>query len=399
MSNTPIHGHCDPRFSSVREVFEKNFPPDVGAAVAVTLHGEPVVDLWGGHKDPERTDPWTEDTIVNVYSTTKGMAAICAHQLVEQGRLDLDAPVAKYWPEFAQAGKDQVPVRYLLCHKSGLPAPRKQLEAGGLYDWDTGTKALAETEPWWKPGENHGYHALTYGHLVGEVVRRVSGASIGQYFKNHVAEPLDLDFHIGLDAKHDDRVAHMIQPDPTATPSGPADGGDGPPADLLPALAKMMKDMVDPTSMTWAAFNVSQGQQDPNSREWRGAEIPAANGHGTARSLAKVYGALANGGAVDGVRVLKPDTIDAARTEQWAGADAVLGGLPMRFGLGFMLRTDLMPITPGPGGFGHAGAGGSLGFADPDTGVGFGYVMNQMQQGLLGGAGAFALLRAFYDEL
>jgi CubicO group peptidase (beta-lactamase class C family) len=396
--STPIHGSCDPRFASVREVFEKNFPPDIGAAVAVTLHGKPVIDLWGGYRDADGTDPWTEDTIVNVYSTTKGMAAICAHQLVEQGRLDLDAPVAKYWPEFAAEGKQDLPVRFLLCHKAGLPAPGKQLAAGQLYDWDAVTSALAETRPWWKPGEDHGYHALTYGYLVGELVRRVSGQSIGAYFKQHVAEPLGLDFHIGLAAEHDARVAHMVQADPPGAGGGAQSGG-GPPPELLPVLAKMMKDMFDKDTVTWAAFNVSAGQNDVNSREWRGAEIPAANGHGTARSLARVYGALANGGEVDGVRVLERATIDNARTEQWAGADCVLGGLPMRFGLGFMLRTDLMPITPGPSGFGHAGAGGSLGFADPDTGVGFGYVMNKMQQGMLGGAGAFALLNAFYEAL
>jgi CubicO group peptidase (beta-lactamase class C family) len=395
MSEIKIQGRCEPRFARVREAFENNFRgSEVGAAVAITVDGQSVVDLWGGFADPGRTRAWERDTLANVYSTTKGMTAICAHQLIEQGRLDLDKPVAHYWPEFAARGKGSVPVRYLLSHQAGLPAVRTPLPRGSVYDWEAVTVALADTEPWWDPGSKHGYHALTYGHLVGEVVRRVSGESLGTYFRRHVAEPLGLDFHIGLEARHDTRVAHMI---PAPTPPAPAAGM---PPDLAAALQKLTQDMVDPKTVTWAAFNGTPGQpEDPNTRAWRGAEIPAANGHGTAASLARVYGALARGGEIDGVRVLRAETIARAREEQAFGPDAVLGGLPMRFGLGFMLRHDLMPISPNPGAFGHPGAGGSIGFADPEARVGFGYVMNQMQAGMLGGLGGFALIGALYASL
>lgn len=387
-----LHGHCDERFAKVRAAFETSLDSgeEVGAAVAITVDGEPVVDLWGGLANAESGAPWQADTLVNVYSTTKGMTAICAHKLVERGQLDLDAPVARYWPEFAAAGKADLPVRWLLSHRAGLPAVAKPLEPSALYDWQAMTAALAEQEPWWKPGEKHGYHALTFGFLVGEVVRRISGRSLGTFFREEVAEPLGLDFHIGLDAKHDARVADMV-PLPPASPDTPVP--DGP-------LGQMMKDMADPTTMTGAAFsNPRMAPGAMNTREWRGAEIPAANGHGTARALARVYGALSRGGELDGVRVLESATIENAIVEQSFGPDAILGQLPMRFGLGFMLRQDLMPLGPNPRTFGHPGAGGSVGFADPDARIGFGYTMNKMHPAMLGGAGAFALISALFDSV
>jgi CubicO group peptidase (beta-lactamase class C family) len=395
----PVHGYCDPRFQPVRDVFERNLREglDLGAAVAFTLDGEPVVDLWGGHLEFDRKDEWQRDTLVNVYSTSKGMTAICAHRLVEQGKIDLDAPVATYWPEFAQAGKQNVPVRWLLSHQAGLPAIRKPLPKGALYDWSAITGALAEQEPWWEPGTKHGYHAMTYGFLVGEVVRRVSGQSLGTYFREQVAEPLGADFHIGLAEEHDARTTRLHG----QLVSRGKDGGPPKLPDNLPApLRKFMQDMTDGSTMTGAAFiNPPQDRGDVNSRAWRAAEIPAANGHGTARSLARIYGALARGGEVDGVRILEPETIDVAISEQAFGPDAVLGGLPMRFGLGFMLRHDFMPLSPNPRAFGHPGAGGSIGMADPDPKVGFGYTLNKMQQGLVGGAGGFAMIKAFYAAL
>ena len=324
------------------------------------------------------------------------MTAICAHRLVEQGKLDLDAPVAQYWPEFAQAGKQEIPVRYLLCHKAGLPAVRKPLPAGALYDWDQMTAALAEQEPWWEPGTKHGYHALTFGHLVGELVRRVSGHSLGSYFRENVALPLEADFHIGFGEELDARTSRLHGQLVAPTKGGKAVLPEG----LPPALRQFMQDMADPNTMTGAAFvNPPQERGAVNSRDWRAAEIPAANGHGTARSLARIYGALARGGEVDGVRILEPETIDNAIREQAFGPDAVLGGLPMRFGLGFMLRQDFMPLSPNPRAFGHPGAGGSIGMADPDAKVGFGYTLNKMQQGLVGGAGGFAMLKAFFEAL
>ena len=393
----PVHGYCDPRFEEIRRIFERSFENDeeIGAAIAFVVDGETVIDLFGGHYDAERTREWEHDTIVNTYSTTKGMTALCAHQLVEQGKLDLDAPVASYWPEFATAGKERIPVRWLLSHQAGLPAVRKPLPQGSMCDWDVMTDALAQQAPWWEPGTRHGYHALTFGYLVGEVVRRVSGQTVGAWFREHVASPLGADYHIGLapedDARTSDLVGRLV----------PRAGEPGAQAlDLPGPVGQMMRDMADPNTMTGAAFNNPPGAPDAvNTRAWRAAEIPAANGHGTARALARIYGALARGGEIDGVRLLEPASIERARSEQAFGPDAVLGGLPMRFGLGFMLRQDLMPLSPSPNAFGHPGAGGSIGMADPDARVGFGYVMNKMHLSLVGGPSAFAMLEKFFALL
>jgi CubicO group peptidase (beta-lactamase class C family) len=397
----PVQGHCDARFAEVRELFERSFDGDeeIGAAICFVLDGETVVDLWGGHVDEARTRPWERDTIVNTYSTTKGLTALCAHQLVERGQLDLDAPVASYWPEFAAAGKGDIPVRWLLSHQAGLPAVRDPLPDDAVVSWDVMTGALAAQEPWWEPGTKHGYHALTYGFLVGEVIRRASGKTVGQWLRENVTGPLDADYHIGFGPELDARTSDLIG---SLLPNrrGEAGGVAGGLADLPGPLGQMMRDMTDPTTMTGAAFNnPPRGAERVNTRAWRAAEVPAANGHGTARALARVYGALARGGEIDGVRILVPESIERARTEQAFGPDAVLGELPMRFGLGFMLRQDMMPISPSPNAFGHPGAGGSIGMADPDAKVGFGYVMNKMHVGLVGGPSAFAVLQKFFERL
>ena len=210
-----IEGRCDPRFRAVEDVFRENFDRfgEVGASMAVLVDGDPVVDLWGGHMDPARTKAWERDTIVNVWSTTKGIVATCMHRLVDQGLLDLDAPVANYWPEFAQAGKETLSVRYLLSHQVGLPAIRELLPVGSAFKWDVMTDALAGQEPWWEPGTKHGYHAFTYGWLLGEVLRRITGETLGTYFRDQIAEPLSLDFHIGLGPEHDARTAEIIPPE------------------------------------------------------------------------------------------------------------------------------------------------------------------------------------------
>jgi CubicO group peptidase (beta-lactamase class C family) len=411
----PIAGHCDPQFEAVRRVFTERFEKgkEVGAAISFTLNGESVVDLWGGyyaksqssdqsgHRElqdrDQRAREWERDTLVNTYSTTKGMTAICAHRLVEQGLLDLDAPVASYWPEFAAAGKGEIPVRWLLSHQSGLPALRKTLPPEALFDWSMFCEALAEQEPWWTPGTKHGYHPVTYGFLVGEVIRRVSGRTVGEMFREDIAGPLGADFHIGLDASEDGRVSDLIGS--IAGPPRKAVSGQ-PAARIKGPMGDFLRDMQDPKTMVGAAFNNPRmSAATVNSRAWRGAEIPAANGHGTATALATIYGALACGGEIEGVRILEKETIDRARTEQVSGPDATLGQLPMRYGLGFMLRSDFMPLSPNPGAFGHPGAGGSIGMADPDAAVGFGYVMNKMQMGLVGGPTAFVVLKAFFEAL
>ncbi len=362
-----VHGQCDSRFTRVKEAFAENFAQglEVGASLSLMVDGKMAVDLWGGYADGARARPWERDTIVNVFSTTKGMTAICAHRLVDQGLLDVDAPVARYWPEFAQAGKEDLPVRYLLSHRAGLPALRQFLPPSAGYNWDAFTSALAGTEPWWAPGTMHGYHAITFGHLVGEVIRRLSGVGVGTYFRKEVAEPLGLDFHIGFGPELDSRVAEMMSA----------------PLLDLPADHPMTKILADPTSMNFKAFNVSLDSMTTpgfmNTREWRAAEIPAANGHGNARALARVYGALARGGELDGVRVLSRAAIAAAAVEQSYGPDAILL-MPSRFGLGFMLDDPELRLTPNATLFGHAGLGGSLGFADPEAKIGFGYTMNKM---------------------
>lgn len=386
MTIVQIEGNCDPRFRRVREVFAENFEKrgEVGASVGVTYKGKPVLDLWAGFADKRRTRLWTRDTIVNVYSTTKGLTAICAHRLVEQGKLDLDAPVATYWPEFAQAGKDKLPVRYLLSHRAGLPAVRKPLRLDALYQWNTMCEALAEQEPWWEPGTRHGYHAVTYGWLVGEVIRRITGKSPGTYFRDELAGPLGIDCHIGLDPNHYGRVADMIAspPPPPGVPN------------IFEQIAK------DPESVTAKAFAnpplLTQGVV--NSREWRMAELPAANGHTNARALARIYGALANGGEIDGIRVLSRDSIARCHDEQSFGPDAVLL-ISTRMSLGFMLSQPGASFGPNPHAFGHPGAGGSLAFADPDAGIGFGYAMNQMGPSILMDARAAALIDSVYASL
>ena len=368
-SMAEIHGECDARFSAVRETFAENFARfgDVGAAVAVTIDGKPVIDLWGGITDKESKKPRERDTLVTVYSTTKGMTAICAHRLVEQDRLDLNAPASKYWPEFAQAGKAEVPVHMLLSHRAGLPTVSEKLPDGAVFDWDAMTGTLARQQPFWEPGTRHGYHGLTYGWLVGEVVRRISGKSLGAFFRDEVATPLGLDFHIGLDPQHDRRVATMYSPI------------------MSPEAARRMEErqaeVVKAMSpgLAQARGNISiQGAH--NSEEWRRSEIPAANGHSDARSLARVYGALSGNGELDRVHVLSIDSIERATVEQAIGQDTMLPN-KTRFGLGFWLCLD-GNMGPNDRSFGHPGAGGSIGFADPGLGIGFGYVMNQMKAGL-----------------
>jgi CubicO group peptidase (beta-lactamase class C family) len=387
MADVRIEGTCDPRFDRVKAAFAENFDQrnEYGAAVAVTVDGVQTVDLWGGHADKARMQPWARDTIVNVFSTTKGLTAICAHRLVDQGLLDLDAPVARYWPEFAQAGKERIPVRWLLSHRAGLPALRKPLPDDAFYDWNAMTTALAAEEPWWEPGAKHGYHAITYGWLVGEVIRRISGKTPGTYFRDEIVRPLGIDCHIGLDAREDVRCGQMIQSPPP------------PPGQInLFEYSKNNPDSVSakafmnpPTAMKLGAIN---------ARAWRGAEIPAANGHTTARALARLYGALARGGEVDGVRVLSPEAIRRCHTEESHGIDEVLM-VPTRFSTGFMLTQAHDPWGPNAHPFGHPGAGGSLGFADPDTKVGFGYTMNKMGPYILIDPRARALIEAVYASL
>jgi len=365
----PIEGHCDARFAALRRAFADNFTRrgDVGAAVCVYLDGKPVVDLWGGWADGARTRRWTADTIANVASTTKGLTSVVAHRLVERGVIDLDAPVARYWPEFAQAGKAAIPVRWLMCHRAGLPAIRRAMAPDSLYDWDAFCAVLAAEEPWWIPGTRHGYHATTFGYLIGEVIRRATGRTVGKIAAEEVCGPLGADFFIGVPESADARAAEIL-PEPAV------------PASEASVLARVR---ADPDSLAGKVF--SNPARDPagmNSRRWRAAEIPASNGHASARGVARLYAALSRGGELDGVRVLEPATIENATVEHSFGKDAVLEATT-RYGLGFGLRlpgpggVGIQSTVPNPRAFGHTGRGGSVGFADREARIGFGYVMNQ----------------------
>ena len=374
-----IGGWCAPRFTAVREAFAANFADgrEVGASFAATVDGAPVVDLWGGHADAVRTRPWARDTIVNVFSTTKAPTALCAHVLVDRGELDLDAPVAHYWPEFAAHGKASITTRHLLSHTAGLAAIRQPLPSEALYDWQRMTAALADEAPWWEPGDGSGYHALTYGYLVGEVIRRITGQSVGALFREQVAKPLGADFHIGLPVDEHARVADMVPPS----------------AEEAAAAA------IDPESLLGKVMrNPPFAPESANTSAWRTAEIPAANGHGNARSVARILALLACGGSLDGVALLRRQSIERAIVEQCHGTDRVLV-FPIRWGLGFMLTSDYLPLGPNPHTFGHGGWGGSLAFADLDARVSWAYVMNKMSPGTVGDTRAFGLFTALYGSL
>jgi len=386
-SSTPtIHGEHDPRFDRVRDAFARTFaaPTELGAAVAVTVDGRPVVDLWAGAMDGARSRPWERDTLVTVFSTTKGLTAMCAHRLVDQGLLDLEAPVARYWPEFAAAGKEHVRVRSLLDHRAGLAAIRTPLPPEAMFDWELMTRTLAAEEPWWVPDTKHGYHAVTFGWLVGEVVRRVSGKTIGAYFRDEIARPLGLDIHIGMDETNDARCAE-VRPGPRPT-------GEETLFDRILRAPEAMpaKAFMNPMTMLMPGALAS--------RAWRGGEIPSVNGHASARSLARLYGALAVGGSVEGHRVLRPESILRCHEERSFGIDETLG-VTTRFGLGFMLSLPGASFGPNVSSFGHPGAGGSLGFADPVARVGFGYVMNRMGTSILVDPRAAALIESVYASL
>jgi CubicO group peptidase (beta-lactamase class C family) len=393
-----VEGTCDRRFAVVREEFERNLAErgEVGASVCVTVDGETVADLWGGMADPAAGRSWERDTIGVVWSCTKGAVALCAHILVSRGELDLDAPVTEYWPEFGKGGKEHVTVRVLLSHQAGLAAIREPVPEGGLCDWDLVVELLAAQEPLWEPGTRQGYHALTYGHLVGEIVRRITGRSLGAFFRDEVAGPLDLDFWIGLPAEHEPRVARTI---PAELPG---------PGDTVPDF--YIQAMTDPTSIPALVLMNSGGLMLPGAMDAHdvyAAEIPAVNGVANARALAGMYRPLALGGAVDGVRLVDEAALaEASRVASATSVDATLA-VPTRWGLGFMKSMDNRTL---PGGiedsvllseeaFGHAGMGGSLGFADPMARLSFGYSMNKQGGGLGVNRRGQALVDAVYRTL
>ena len=381
----PVHGSVAPGFDPVREAFEAGFRDDVelGAGFCALVDGEVVVDLWGGFRDAGAKQPWAEDTLVNVYSTTKGLAAAAIATLVEEGALDYRAPVRDYWPEL-RAAAGGLTVTGLLSHQAGLAGLVEPLRVADLYDWRGMCRRLEAAEPLWPPGSAPGYHAVTWGFLAGELVRRVSGMTLGALLDRRLARPLGADVHLGLpDAEHA-RVADLVGPNRARAVPGQAAGRD---AKSEPGIAPGPWHRLAMENPLIRPFG------DACSPAWRRAELAASNGHATARGIATIYGALARGGSLNGVRVLEPDTVEALRTEVVGPVPDLVLGSPMRRGRGVNLNTA-GELGPGSGAFGHTGTGGSLGMADPDRRIGAGFVMNQLRGG--GGRPARRLLDALY---
>lgn len=365
-----VQGSCDDRFEPVRTTFAASLDAgtDVGASVAVFVDGEPVVDLWGGYADAARTQPWGRDTITNVWSTTKTMTFLCCLMLADRGELDFHEPVSTYWPEFAAAGKERVEVRHLMGHTAGLSGLTVPVRGEDLADWEKITSLLAAQEPWWEPGTASGYHAVTQGYLVGEVVRRIAGVSIGTFFHDEVAARLGADFFIGLPATEDPRVSPVIPP-PAIDVSGFA-----------------------PETIAYRTFsNPFIEATTAHEAWWRRAEIPAANGHGNARSVAAIQSVIAGGGEARGVRLLSDKGCQAIFEEQANGTDLVLG-VPIRFGMGYGLGNELMPL--GERACFWGGYGGSVIVIDQETRLTVSYVMNKMESGLVGDSRGASLVLA-----
>lgn len=372
-----INGHVAPGFESVRDAFAANFTTDgdVGASFCATKDGEIVVDIWAGVADAETGKPWERDTIVNVYSTTKTMCALTALLLADRGELDFAKPVAHYWPEFAANGKAAVTVAQLMSHSAGLSGFKEKMAKDDLYDWEKVTSLLAAQAPFWEPGTAPGYHAMTQGFLVGEVVRRIAGVTLGNLFRTEIAEPLGADFHIGLAASEDHRVATLIPP-PT---------GQG------------IADMTDRPLTANMASNPAINPLETRTRAWRAAEMPAANGHGNARSVAMVQTLVANGGVSGGKRILSEAGVRRALESQIQGEDMVLG-LPVHYGLGYGLPGGQMPF-PNPNSCYWGGYGGSIVINDLDARTTFAYAMNKMAGTTVGDMRAFRLAMAMWQAL
>ncbi len=381
-----INGFCAPGFEGVLAAFRTNFSQnrEIGASVAVIQHGQTMVDLWGGQADPKTSTPWARDTVSVVFSCTKGATALCLHRLIEQGKIGLHDPVAKYWPAFAKLGKETTTVANMLAHTSPVAHLRAPIAAGGMADYNYMVRRMEDEEAFWPPGTRQGYHGLTYAWTVGHLVRLAAGKPLGQYFAEEIAGPHNLDFHIGLPESQEHRVAPMMAPDPSE----------------VNFQSKFMIAVATQPGSLAQLFLTNNGGADFNSREIHAAEIGSANGITNARGLASMYSPLANGGS----GIVSPNTIARmGRVSAATHEDAVLVQ-PMRFGLGFMMSTDNRgcgadSLLLGETGFGHVGMGGSLGFADPETGTSFGYTMNRMGAGILLNERGQALVDATYQAL
>jgi len=373
-----VHGSCDDRFRGVRQALAAQLDAEeLGASIAVDVDGETVVDIWGGSRDEARTTPWTQDTIVNVWSTTKTITALAMLTLVEKGQLDVHAPVAEYWPEFAANGKQDVRVRHLMSHTSGVAGWDPPFTVEDMYDWDSSVARLAAQAPWWEPGTASGYHANNQGHLLGEVLRRIDGRRLKQYVAEELAAPLGADFQIGAKPEDEGRIA------PVVPPPLPFD---------LAAL--------DPTSPVVRCFTGPVADANKaNTPEWRAADMGALNGHSNARGVLDMMRVMSLGGEAGGVRLLSDKTIDLVFDVQADGVDLVLG-VPLRFGIGFGLSpSGAVPYLPDGRVCFWGGWGGSMIVMDLDRRVTTSYMMNRMAPGIVGSPRAEAYLNAVYAAL
>ncbi len=389
----PLRGRYDDRFAAVADEFVRNFAHrgEVGASVCLTHEGRTVVDLWGGTANTQAAAHWEPDTVATIFSCTKGATALCAHILASRGQLDIEAPVAEYWPEFAANGKENATVRMMLDHSVGVPSWHEPLKPGAAFDWEYITARLAAEEPWWKPGTRNGYHMISFGWTVGELVRRVSGRSLGTFFRDEVARPLGIDFWIGTPEEVEPRVAPIL---PYVARAGEQPGA---------FVQAVLDDQKSLQALSW----LNNGGFDPNGRESHAAEIGGAGGISNARGLAGMYAPLACGGELGGVRLVDPETlVRMSRISAATNEDATLL-IPTRFALGFMKSMDNRfrrngdhdSVVLSEAAFGHVGAGGSIGFADPEAGMSFGYLMNQMGKGILLNDRGQALVDAAYTSL
>lgn len=372
-----IQGRCDEKFASVKDAFAKNFEHglDIGASVAVTVEGENVVDLWAGKLVDAGNKTWQENTIVNVWSTTKTMAATVMLMLADRGLLDFNEKVCTYWPEFAQNGKENIQVRHIMSHSAGLSSLDEPIVFQDFCDHDKIAVLLAAQAPWWKPGTQSGYHAITQGHLQNELVRRVTGRTLGTFFKEEVTDPLGADFYIGTPTSAYPRIGLLLPPEPAAD-------------------AGMDPDSIMTRTMTRPALDALISR----TNSWREAEIPAANGHGNARSVARIHSAIACGGEVDGVRLMSEEGCRKIFEVQTDGNDLVLG-TPVRFGMGFGINSEYQPLSPNKNVCYWGGWGGSLAVIDMDEKMSFSYVMNRMLSGTTGDMRAANLLMPLYGSI
>ncbi|QND52135.1 beta-lactamase family protein [Phyllobacterium sp. 628] len=380
MTYGSIGGFAHEKFSAAREAFEANFAngEEIGASFCATVEGETVIDLWGGYADETKTRPWKSDTIVNVYSTTKTMTALTALLLADRGELDFSLPVAKYWPEFAANGKGGITVAQLMSHTSGLSGWHPAVSGQDFYDWEKVTSMLAAQAPLWEPGTASGYHVYTFGFLIGEVVRRITGKSLGTVFREEIAEPLGADFSIGLPETEDDRVADLV-------PSG-----------SVPSAAGV--EMSDVQKITW--IDTQTEVASTRTRAWRGTEIPSVNGHGNARSIAEIHALLANGGVAKGKRLLSEAGCRKALEQQIDGPDLVMRNMEVRFGLGFGLPSPILTLAPpNPNSLFWAGGGGSFILIDMDARTTFAYAMNKMRFSFIGDERSFRIIHAMWQAL